>query len=104
MVSVAAADELERQLDERISSGARLLCGGRAAEQHPALFLPAVVEEVPLTSPLATEEIFGPVALNQAIIDYLCIVAGRSVASGQPAGGGKSGQQRAPSFLTGRYP
>jgi len=62
MVSVAAADELERQLNESIRKGARLLCGGRAGEEHPALFIPAVVDEVPLSSPLACEETFGPVA------------------------------------------
>ncbi len=62
MVSAAAADELERQLDETISAGALLLCGGRAGKEYPALFYPAVVEKVPLTSPLACEETFGPVA------------------------------------------
>lgn len=62
MVSVAAADELERQLNDSIREGARLLCGGRAGDQRPALFIPAVVEEVPLSSPLAGEETFGPVA------------------------------------------
>jgi succinate-semialdehyde dehydrogenase / glutarate-semialdehyde dehydrogenase len=62
MVSVAAADELGRQLDDTIREGARLLCGGRAGQERPALFLPAVVDEVPLSSPLACEETFGPVA------------------------------------------
>lgn len=62
MVSAAAADELERQLSDSISQGARLLCGGRAGQEWPALFIPAVVEEVPLASPLAGEETFGPVA------------------------------------------
>lgn len=61
MVSVAAADELERQLNESIRKGARLLCGGRAGKEKPALFIPAVVEDVPLSSPLACEETFGPV-------------------------------------------
>ena len=62
MVSVTAADELERQFNESIRKGARLLCGGRAGAEHPALFLPAVLDEVPLSSPLACEETFGPVA------------------------------------------
>ena len=62
MVSVTAADELERQLNESIRKGARMLCGGRAGEEHPALFMPAVLDEVPLSSPLACEETFGPVA------------------------------------------
>jgi succinate-semialdehyde dehydrogenase/glutarate-semialdehyde dehydrogenase len=62
LVTAAAADELERQLDETVGQGALLLCGGRAGKEHPALFHPAVVEKVPLTSPLACEETFGPVA------------------------------------------
>ena len=62
MVSADAADELERQLDEAIRAGAKLLCGGRGGKEMPALFIPAVVEDVPLSSPLAREEVFGPVA------------------------------------------
>lgn len=62
MVNVAAADELERQLNETLRRGARLLCGGRAGKKYPALFIPAVVENVPHDSPLADEETFGPVA------------------------------------------
>ena len=62
MVSVSAAEELDRQLDAGIRAGAVLLCGGRAGKEHPALYIPAVVESVSLTSPLACEETFGPVA------------------------------------------
>ena len=62
LVNIVAAEELDRQRDETISQGALLRCGGRAGKEHPALFHPAVVENVPLTSPLACEETFGPVA------------------------------------------
>lgn len=62
MVSMAAADDLGRQLRDSIRAGARVLCGGRAGQERPALFFPAVVEDVPLSSPLASEETFGPVA------------------------------------------
>jgi succinate-semialdehyde dehydrogenase/glutarate-semialdehyde dehydrogenase len=62
LVSIDAATELERQLSETIRAGARLLCGGRGTFDNPALFFPAVVEDVPLSSPLAREEVFGPVA------------------------------------------
>jgi succinate-semialdehyde dehydrogenase/glutarate-semialdehyde dehydrogenase len=62
MVNVAAADELERQLTETVNAGARLLCGGRAGMEHPALFIPAVIDDVPPDSPLACEETFGPAA------------------------------------------
>lgn len=62
MVNASAADELERQLTETIRAGATLLCGGRAGIEHPALFIPAVLDQVPLSSPLACEETFGPAA------------------------------------------
>ncbi len=62
MVSVAAADELGRQLDETLTKGASLLCGGRAGNERPALFLPAVVDNIAPEAPLACEETFGPVA------------------------------------------
>lgn len=62
MVNVAAADELERQLTETLRAGGRLLCGGRAGREHPALFIPAVIDDVPPDSPLACEETFGPAA------------------------------------------
>ena len=62
MVNVAAADELDRQLAETLKAGARLLCGGRAGKEHPALFIPAVLDDVTLSSPLACEETFGPAA------------------------------------------
>ncbi len=62
LVNVAAAEELDRQLTETIRAGARLLCGGREGRKHPALFIPAVIDNVPLNSPLACEETFGPVA------------------------------------------
>ncbi|MGE5348940.1 MAG: aldehyde dehydrogenase family protein, partial [Actinomycetota bacterium] len=62
MVNASAADELERQLTETIRAGATLLCGGRAGKEQPALFIPAVVDDVPLSSPLACEETFGPAA------------------------------------------
>ncbi|MRR22099.1 aldehyde dehydrogenase family protein, partial [bacterium] len=62
MVNVAAADEIERQLTETVRAGGRLLCGGRAGREHPALFYPAVIDDVPPDSPLACEETFGPAA------------------------------------------
>jgi len=62
LVNANAADELERQLAATIGAGAKLLCGGRAGSEHPALFIPAVIDEVSALSPLACEETFGPAA------------------------------------------
>lgn len=62
MVSVAAADDLDRQLTDTLRAGARLICGSRTGSEHPALFTPAVIDEVSPSSPLAREETFGPAA------------------------------------------
>ncbi|MCU0376991.1 MAG: NAD-dependent succinate-semialdehyde dehydrogenase [Bacteroidales bacterium] len=62
MVNVRAAEELERQLDLTLKAGAKLLCGGRDLASGPAVFLPAVVDQVSVSAPLACEEVFGPVA------------------------------------------
>lgn len=62
MVNKEAADELERQLSATLEMGGRLLCGGRSTIDRPSVFLPSVVEDVPPESPLACEEVFGPVA------------------------------------------
>lgn len=53
------ASRLERQVDKTIALGARLLTGGRIGA---TLFAPTVLRNVPLDSPAAQEETFGPVA------------------------------------------
>lgn len=62
MVSTVAADELERQLDKSVEMGAKAICGGRNRDMGPAVFNPSIVEKVPLSAPLACDEVFGPVA------------------------------------------
>lgn len=62
MVNASAAEELERQSAKSLEMGARLLCGGRDLSRGPAVYNPAVVENVPFTAPLACQEVFGPVA------------------------------------------
>jgi succinate-semialdehyde dehydrogenase/glutarate-semialdehyde dehydrogenase len=57
--------EIEEQLSDALSKGARVLVGGKRPED-PALkdghyFEPAVVENVAEDSRLLTEEVFGPV-------------------------------------------
>ncbi len=52
MVSVAAADELGRQLDETLTKGASLLCGGRAGERKTRSFPACVVDNIARRRPL----------------------------------------------------
>ncbi|HVR42297.1 MAG TPA: NAD-dependent succinate-semialdehyde dehydrogenase [Thermoanaerobaculia bacterium] len=54
------ADDLERQVAETLARGARVLTGGRRREGN--WFEPTVLVDVPLDSPGAREELFGPVA------------------------------------------
>lgn len=58
-------DEVEGQLQDAVSKGAKLLVGGRrpddSALEKGFFFEPAVVVDVPEDSKLVTEEVFGPV-------------------------------------------
>jgi succinate-semialdehyde dehydrogenase/glutarate-semialdehyde dehydrogenase len=57
--SLAAAERLEEQVDRAVAAGARLATTGeRRGAYHP----PAVLSDLPPTSPAAREELFGPVA------------------------------------------
>ncbi|GJM44718.1 MAG: aldehyde dehydrogenase [Gemmatimonadota bacterium] len=63
--TAAQRDEIEEQLADAVSKGAKVLCGGKRPED-PALakghfFHPAVVTNVPHDCRLVQEEVFGPV-------------------------------------------
>ena len=58
-------EEVEAQLNDAVSKGAKVLLGGKRPDnmenQNGHFFEPAVVENVPENSKLVTEEVFGPV-------------------------------------------
>jgi succinate-semialdehyde dehydrogenase/glutarate-semialdehyde dehydrogenase len=62
MINPAAVDKIERLVDDALSRGARLLCGGRRPDGPGYYYLPTVLEGVPADAAMAQEEIFGPVA------------------------------------------
>jgi len=53
---------LERQVEESIAVGARLLTGGRRLAGPGNFFAPTVLADIPPGAPVASEETFGPVA------------------------------------------
>ena len=55
--------ELERQVQSAIDAGARVLTGGKRLSGPGNYFQPTVLADLPRTSPLYREEIFGPVAM-----------------------------------------
>ena len=60
MITVASAERAERLVDDAVASGARVLAGHR---REGAVYGPTVVENVPLTCDLWSEEAFAPIAV-----------------------------------------
>ncbi|MEP6809428.1 MAG: NAD-dependent succinate-semialdehyde dehydrogenase [Chthoniobacterales bacterium] len=55
-------DDVHAQVQKTIDAGAKLLLGGRKLDGPGFYYAPTVLVDVPLNSPAAREEIFGPVA------------------------------------------
>ena len=62
MIDVKEAARLEDWIAEAMAGGARLLCGG---QREGAMLAATLLEDVPNTAKLNTEEAFGPVAVFQ---------------------------------------
>ena len=53
---------LDRQVQESVRAGARLLTGGKRLDRRGIFYAPTVLADVPETAPAFSEELFGPVA------------------------------------------
>lgn len=62
MVSIAAVNEIDRQVRLSLEMGAGLLCGGHPGSEGPAFYEATLIEKIPPGSPADKEELFGPVA------------------------------------------
>jgi len=67
LISEQDAIRLERWIQQALSKGATLLCGGK---RTGSLLQPTLVENVPDTEPLNCEEAFGPVVTLQSVPDF----------------------------------
>jgi succinate-semialdehyde dehydrogenase/glutarate-semialdehyde dehydrogenase len=56
-------EQLDAQVQEILSRGGRLLCGGKKLERPGNYYPPTVLTDIPEDSPAYYEEIFGPVAM-----------------------------------------
>jgi len=55
--------EMRLLVEDAVSRGARLLCGGQAIEGSGYFFAPTVLADVPTTARIMTHEPFGPIAV-----------------------------------------
>ena len=63
LATQSIADDLERQVDESVKKGARVLTGGkRLRDKGPNYYEPTVLTDIPHDAPAYSEELFGPVA------------------------------------------
>jgi glyceraldehyde-3-phosphate dehydrogenase (NADP+) len=60
LINEAAAQNVERLVNDAVAAGARLLTGGR---RHGAFYDPTVLENLPDECELAAEEVYGPVTV-----------------------------------------
>jgi succinate-semialdehyde dehydrogenase/glutarate-semialdehyde dehydrogenase len=62
LATVQVIDDIERQVQEFVAAGARLLTGGERLPRPGNFYTPTVLENIPKNAPAYREETFGPVA------------------------------------------
>jgi succinate-semialdehyde dehydrogenase/glutarate-semialdehyde dehydrogenase len=62
LINQAAVDKVQRHIDDAVSHGARVLCGGKPHAAGECFFTPTVLADVTTKMAVADEETFGPVA------------------------------------------
>jgi len=69
MARMDLLEELDRQVQDSIRMGAKLLCGGKKADGPGAFYLPTVLSNVKKGMPVYEQETFGPVSAIIAVKD-----------------------------------
>lgn len=62
LATADAVASLHADVEKTVQAGARLLTGGKPADQPGNFYLPTVLVDIPKNSPAYREELFGPVA------------------------------------------
>jgi succinate-semialdehyde dehydrogenase/glutarate-semialdehyde dehydrogenase len=61
LVNARAVEEIDKQVQDSIAKGAKLVCGGRRLEGKGSFYSPAVLTGIKKDMPVFAEEVFGPV-------------------------------------------
>jgi succinate-semialdehyde dehydrogenase/glutarate-semialdehyde dehydrogenase len=80
LATVDIVETIERQVNDSIAAGAKLLTGGKRLDGPGNFYAPTAISEIPKGSPAYREELFGPVALifKAADIDEAIAIANDS--------------------------
>lgn len=62
MINSDAVLKVQELVDDAVSVGGRIRCGGKVTEKNSNYYLPTVIDQMPITAKMFHEEIFGPVA------------------------------------------
>ena len=62
LVNRSSLNEVEDQVKNALYCGAKLLCGGKAIKGQGYFFQPGIIEKIPKSARIYSEEIFAPVA------------------------------------------
>jgi len=62
LIDAGAREDISARVQQAVAAGARVVTGGEAVGNEGYFYAPTVVEDVPATARLLTEETFGPVA------------------------------------------
>lgn len=76
-------NDLDDQVQRAVANGARLLTGGKKLDRPGNFYLPTVLVDVAVNSPVSGEEIFGPVAMLFRVSD---VAAAIQLANATPFG------------------
>lgn len=81
LITPAAAEKTDAQVQKSIGMGARCLAGGKRVQ--PNFFEPTILVDVTPDMPVMSEEVFGPVA---PILSFKDIESALNIANGSPYG------------------
>jgi len=69
LATAGILEDLDAQVRKAVQAGARVLTGGRRLNRPGYYYAPTVLADVPKTSPVYYEEVFGPVAMLFRVSD-----------------------------------
>lgn len=74
LIDATAIQRTEGLIRDALAHGAKLLTGGEADPQHPLLFRPTLLTDVPERSPICSQELFAPVAVIELYDDFADVI------------------------------